>query len=91
MKEKIKKMLKNKLAKDILVFFYQNQASIDSVGGVSAWVHKGRKDVHAVLEELVKLGVLVKDTQGSTKGYSYTRDKKVMEIIESLMGDGKKK
>ncbi len=87
MKNKLKKILKNKLASDILNFIYQNQASIDTVGGVSAWVHSERKKVQAVLDSLVKLGVLEKDTMGSTRGYSYTRDEEIMKIVKELMGD----
>lgn len=87
MKNKLRKALEDKLARDILVFFYQNQASIDSASGVSAWVHDDKKKVRFTLDNLVTLGVLEEDSTGSTKGYSYTCDKKVMKIVKDLMGD----
>ncbi len=87
MKDKLKKTLKNKLSRDIVAFFYQNQGSIDSVGGVSAWVNDERSKVQSALDKLVKLGVLEKDSTEATKGYCYTRDKKVMKIVKELMRD----
>lgn len=86
MKEKLEKILKQELAMEIVRFFYQNQASIDSVGGVSTWVQKSREEVRDALEELVALGVLEKDSTGGTNGYCYTRDKRIMKIVEGLMG-----
>ena len=85
MKKKIEKLLKNKLAKDIIGFFYQNQTSFDSVGGVSAWVHSDREEVQGMLDKLVKIGVLEKDSTTATRGYCYTRDKKIMKIVDSLL------
>ncbi|MDP8299223.1 MAG: hypothetical protein P9L88_04905 [Candidatus Tantalella remota] len=87
MKKDLKKLLKDDLAGKILVFFYQNQASVDSVGGVSTWVNDDRKKVLAVLDELVRLGVLDEDSTGAIKGYCYTRDKKVMKTVEELVQD----
>lgn len=85
MKNAVEKILKDKLAKKILTFFYQNQTSIDSIGGVSAWVHSDRETVRSWIEKLVKLRVLEKDSTGSIEGYCYTRDKKVMKTIEGLL------
>lgn len=85
MKEKLEKVLKDKLSKDILVFFYQNQGSIDSVGGISTWVQRSREDVRKALEDLVELGVLSKDSTGATDGYCYTRDEKIMNIVNKLL------
>lgn len=85
MREKLQKILKQKLAMEIVKFFYENQASIDSVGGVSTWVQTGRQEVRDMLEALVDLGVLKKDSTGGTEGYCYTGDKKTMKIVEELM------
>jgi len=85
MKKRIEELLSNELAKDILMFFHENQSSIDSIGGVSAWVHKSRKEVEVVLEELVKLGVLEKDSTTATNGYCYTRDIKIIKLLEKLL------
>ncbi|NQT33151.1 MAG: hypothetical protein HQ594_05715 [Candidatus Omnitrophica bacterium] len=88
MKGKLKEALRKKLAKDILVFFYENPFSIDSVGGISAWVNGDRKEVQLALDELVDLGVLERDSMGTTKGFSYTRDEKVMRIVKDLVVKG---
>lgn len=85
MKEEIKKILKDKLSREILTFFYQHQASIDTVSGISAWVSSDRKKVEAVLDKFVQLGILEEDSTSSTKGYCYTRKEKVMKIIQELM------
>ncbi|RKY41878.1 MAG: hypothetical protein DRP85_04680 [Candidatus Makaraimicrobium thalassicum] len=87
MKDKLQKILKDTLTRDILTFFYQNQASIDSASGISAWVHYDREEVQTALDELVRFDVLKKDSTGSAKGYSYTRDAKIMKIVNELMSD----
>ncbi|MFQ5952059.1 MAG: hypothetical protein ACE5JK_01465 [Candidatus Omnitrophota bacterium] len=85
MKEEIKKILKNKMSREILIFFYQNQSSIDTVGGVSAWVQSDRKKVKEILDRLVELGVLEEDSTSSTKAYCYTRNAKIMKVVQGLM------
>ena len=85
MEEALKKILKDKLAADILRFFYQNQASIDTARGISAWVHRTREEVIPVLEELSSLGVLEKDSTGSTNGYCYTHKKDIMDVVSRLL------
>ncbi len=87
MKEKLKRILENKIALDVLKFFHQNQSSLDSVGGVSAWVHGDRKEVRLVLEKLVKVKVLERDSTGGMEGYCYTRDEKTMKIVDALISD----
>jgi predicted transcriptional regulator len=82
MEQKLKKLLRSKLARDIIRFFHQNQGSIDTVSGVSAWVNKDKKEVKKVLDRLVKEGILEEHSEAGTKGYCYTRDKKVMDRIE---------
>ncbi|MFC1548539.1 hypothetical protein ACFL5E_01115 [Candidatus Omnitrophota bacterium] len=89
MKDALKKLLQDKLSRDILSFFYENPTSVDSVGGISAWVGESRKKVLSSLEKLVELGVLSKDSEEGAKGYGYTRDEEIMEIIEELMQDAK--
>ncbi len=85
MKETLQELLKDRLCRDILLFFSENQASVDSAGGISAWVGDTRENVSAALEKLVEAGVLNKDSEGGTKGYCYTRDEKTMQIVEELL------
>ncbi|MGB2601279.1 MAG: hypothetical protein WBD00_06740 [Candidatus Omnitrophota bacterium] len=89
METRLKNLLDKKLYRDILTFFYKNQTSVDSVGGISTWVGDSRENVHSALDKLVKMGVLNEDSQGVTKGYCYTRDEEIMDIIEELMQDAK--
>ena len=87
METTLKNLLDKKLYRDILSFFYENQMSIDSVGGISTWVGNNRENVHSALDRLVDLGVLNKHSEGITNGYCYTRDEKTMKIVEELMKD----
>jgi len=86
-RNKLQKIMQDQLAKEILTFFYQNQSSVDSVSGISTWVRNERKVVELALGELVKLGVVEEDSTGAAKGYSYTRDAKIMKIVKKLMSD----
>ena len=85
MKDRLKKIVGNKLARDILAFFHMNQGSIDTVSGVAAWVREDKKKTEDVLDSLVKDGMLEKDSSGSTKGYCYTRNRKAMKIIKKII------
>lgn len=86
MKQKLKKkIIKDRLTKDILAFFHMNQGSIDTVSGVSAWVQEDKKKVKDALDSLVGLGILEEDSTGSTKGYCYTRNKHLMKMIEKII------
>ncbi|MGD2279375.1 MAG: hypothetical protein PVH45_04715 [Candidatus Omnitrophota bacterium] len=87
MTDTIKKALKDKLSREILTFFYQNQSSIDTVSGVAAWVRADRDKVKQALDKLVQLGVLEEDSIGSTKGYCYTRKENVMKAMKKLMSE----
>jgi predicted transcriptional regulator len=81
----LKNILKDSLASDILKFFFENQSSIDTARGISAWIHRTREEVIPVLEQLASAGVLEKDSTGSTNGYCYTRKKEIMDIVTRLM------
>lgn len=81
----INKMLDSKIHLKIVVFFHENQASIDTPRGVATWIGEDRDIVKNALEDLVKLKVLVAHRSTSTTGYSYTRDEKIIsKIAESL-------
>ncbi len=87
MRNKLQKIMQDQLAKEILTFFYQNQSSVDSISGISTWVRNEREVVELALGELVALGVVEEDSTGAAKGYSYTRNVKIMKIIKKLMSD----
>lgn len=82
----INKALNSKIHRKIIVFFHENQASIDTPRGVSTWINEERGKVKSALEDLVKLKVLVAVRASSTTGYSYTRNKKLIARITELLG-----
>jgi hypothetical protein len=65
----------------IIVFFHENQASIDTPRGVATWIGEERSRVKKALEDLVSLKILVAHRATSTTGYSYTRDSKIIAMI----------
>ncbi|MBD3425966.1 MAG: hypothetical protein GF409_01890 [Candidatus Omnitrophica bacterium] len=87
MENTLKELLEKKIYRDILRFFYKNQRSVDSAEGIAAWVGKDTDQVQEALDQLVEIGVLNRDAEGSTRGYCYTRDEDIMNIIQELMPD----
>jgi len=85
MKKSIKKILTNRLYRDIVKFFHANPASIDSPRGISTWIKAERSDVKKALGELAKAGVLIEHKGTSTAGYSYTRDTGILREIGKLL------
>ncbi len=79
------KTLQSDLHLNIVKFFHENQASIDTPRGVSTWVREDRVKVKKVLEELVGMKILVAHRSTSTTGYSYTRNAKIISKIEKLL------
>lgn len=75
------KILKDKLHRDIVRFFHENQSSIDTPRGIATWVKAERPAVKKALDKLVKAGILLDHRASSTTGYSYTRDKKLIREI----------
>ncbi len=61
---------RHKVHRKILLFFSENQGSIDTPRGISAWVNENLKSVRAALEDLVKAGVLKAHRTSSTVAYS---------------------
>ena len=80
-----KKILLSDLHLKIIVFFHENQASIDTPRGVSTWVREERAKVKQALEDLVNLKILSAHRSTSTTGYSYTANKKIISKIEKLL------
>ncbi|MCX5666106.1 MAG: hypothetical protein NT036_03545 [Candidatus Omnitrophica bacterium] len=77
--------LQSSLHLNIVKFFHENQASIDTPRGVSTWVREERAKVKKALEELVGMKILVAHRSTSTTGYSYTRNAKIISKIEKLL------
>ena len=58
------------LERKILSFFMENEGSIDTPRGISAWVNENIKQVRVTLEELVQAGYIKAHRTSSTIGYS---------------------
>ncbi len=61
---------RSKIHRKIILFFSENQGSIDTPRGVSAWVNENLKSVRGALEDLVKAGILKAHRTSSTVAYS---------------------
>jgi len=81
----VNKILKNKLQRDVVIFFHDNPASVDTPSGVATWVKGEKARVEAVLRKLVESGILVEHKVSSTTGYSYTRDKKIIKELDKQL------
>lgn len=68
--DKLHQALKSKTHRKILIFFAENQGSIDTPRGISAWINEGIQGVRMALEDLVRIGVLRAHRTTSTIGYS---------------------
>jgi predicted transcriptional regulator len=79
------KPFKSELHLNIVKFFHENQASIDTPRGISTWVRADRTKVKKALEDLVDMNILVAHRSTSTTGYSYTRSAKTISKIEKLL------
>jgi predicted transcriptional regulator len=77
----LKSLFKDKLMKDIVKFFHENQTCIDTPRGIATWVKAERSAVKKALDKLAELGILTAHRVSSTTGYSYTRDAKLIKEI----------
>jgi len=81
----VSKILKDKIQRDIITFFHNNQASVDTPSGVATWIKAEKTKVKAALKKLAGLGILVEEKVSSTTGYSYTRDKKIIKELDKKL------
>ena len=81
----LNKAFESEIHRKIILFFHENQASLDTPRGVATWIGEDRPKTKAALEDLVRLNVLVAHRSTSTTGYSYTRDTKLISRIAKLI------
>ncbi len=82
----LKKLInKSRLYKDIISFFIENPASIDTPRGISTWVKHDRSKVKHVLDKLAESGVLIAHKATSTTGYSFTRNRRIISEIKKAL------
>ena len=77
-----KQFLKSKIHKKILLFFVENEGSIDTARGLSVWTNQNIVIVTKALEELAAAGFLKAHRTSSTVGYSCVLNgKKLQNLI----------
>ncbi|MFC1590728.1 hypothetical protein ACFL42_04475 [Candidatus Omnitrophota bacterium] len=86
---KINDALNTPVYRKIIKFFHENQASVDTSRGISAWIREDRSAVKKALEGLVRLEVVEAHRSTSMTGYSYTTDPKLIRKIDRLLKNKK--
>ncbi len=76
-----KNLLKSTLHRKIMLFFAENEGSIDTPRGISAWINENIKTVRVALEDLVEVEFLKAHRTSSTIGYSCPLSKKELKTI----------
>jgi len=85
--DRISKILQSRIKRKIVIFFYENPQSVDSVRGIATWTNIKPKLAKKALEELAKDGILVAHRGSSTTGYAYTQDKNIISQIEAKLSN----
>lgn len=83
--DKTKEILKSNIHRKILLFFIENQGSIDTAKGVSTWINENIQTVRIALEDLVTIGLLKAHRTASTIGYSCPLNKQKLARIASQL------
>lgn len=81
----IDKAFKSTVHLKIIIFFFENQASIDTPRGVATWIREDVPKVKKALEELAGINVLQDHPVTSTTGYSYTQNKVIASKIARFL------
>lgn len=80
---------KSPLHKEIVKFFHENPSSIDTPRGIATWVRGDIEKVRVVLEELANEQILIAEEVSSTTGYSYTRNARLLSMINKALKEKK--
>ncbi len=64
-----------------MLFFVENQGSVDTPRGLSAWTNENIKKVTRALEDLTVAGFLKAHRTSSTVGYSCALSKKELKAL----------
>ena len=83
MLHKIKHLFKSQIHRKIMLFFVENEGSVDTPRGFSAWTNEDIKKVTEALEELVSAGLIKAHRTSSTVGYSCALGKKQLHLLTS--------
>lgn len=77
----LRQAARSRTHRKIIVFFTENEGSIDTPRGVSTWIDENIQNVRIALEDLVKIGFLKAHRTSSTIGYSCPLGKKELQQV----------
>lgn len=73
----------SKIQREIILFFVENQGSVDTPRGVSTWIDGNIRQVRRALEHLAKKGILKAHRTSSTVAYSCVLNSKTLAGLSS--------
>ena len=82
---KLKPYLRSKTHRKLMLFFVENEGSVDTPRGLSAWTNENTKKVTIALEELVAAGFLKAHRTSSTVGYSCALSGKDLKSLAAAL------
>ncbi len=85
MPPKIKPLLRSKIHRKLMLFFVENEGSVDTPRGLSVWTNENIKKVTVALEELATTGFLKAHRTSSTVGYSCALNRKDLKSLASAL------
>jgi predicted transcriptional regulator len=68
--------------REIIVFFSQNPACIDTAQGIAVWINKDVSQVRKALTDLVKNNILIAHKVTSMTGYSFSQDEELKRTLK---------
>ena len=86
MLNKLRWIARSKSHRKIILFFMENQGSIDTPRGVATWIGENIQTVRMALEDLVEIGFLKAHRTSSTIGYSCALNKKELARVSARAG-----
>ena len=75
------KKVKSDFTYKILKFFQENPQSIDTINGIATWTGLSYEKTKETLEELMQQEIVVEHRAATTRGYSYTQNKRIIGAV----------
>ncbi|MBN2097255.1 MAG: hypothetical protein JW714_02120 [Candidatus Omnitrophica bacterium] len=81
----LKKIFNSQLNRRIVAFFHNYPTTVDTAGGISAWLNQNIDEVRAALKYLAEQNILIAHQGPPTTAYGYTQDLELIEQIARLI------
>ena len=82
---KLKPYLRSRVYRKLMLFFVENEGSVDTPRGLSAWTNENIEKVTVALEELAAIGFLKAHRTSSTVGYSCALNQKDLKSLTAAL------